>query len=446
MKPRLQRWFEARKPQLPATTRLRLNVPLLPVLIAVLIFLQLAYPSKVWKMLLVGLGGAWIIGYLWAHALARGLRMLREMRYDWAQVGDRLEERFTVVNTSLLPATWVEVDDHSDMPGYQPSRATSIGGESTSQWITEGVCTRRGLYTLGGTTLLTGDPLGIYTVQVDDPHSTTLLVLPPVVSLPPIALTPGGYGDSGRPRPRAPEQTVGASSVREYQPGDGLRLIHWPSSAKHEKLFVRLFDGTPASDAWVLLDLDARVQLGKDWSSTEEHGVILAASLVDRSLRARQGVGLVVNGAELTWIPPQQNANQRWQIFRALALAKPGTLSLGRLLERMGASLGRQASLVIITAASDPAWLEALVPLIWRGIAPTVLLLDPRTFGGTQDSSALEELLQRLGIACHVIPSDLLNQQEATPGQQGRWEWRHTPTGRAIAVHTPSQAEWRRLS
>ena len=423
--------------------RPHLNITLLPIVIMVLLVLQLTYPSKTWTILLIGLGGALLVSYLWARALARNLSMTREMRYDWAQVGDRLEERFTVTNHTFFPATWLEVQDHSNIPGYQATRITSVGGVSFNQWTTDGICTRRGLYTLGGTTLKSGDPLGIYRISIENATSTTLLVLPPVVPLPAISISPGGYGDSGHPRPRAPEKTVGAASVREYQPGDSMRLIHWPSTAKHNKPFVRQFDGTPASDTWVLLDLDRSVQLGEDWNSTEEHGVILAASLVDRSLRNRQGVGLVISGQELTWLPPQKDANQRLLLFRALALAQPGELKLNELLERMGKSFGRQSSLVIITASTRPDWLASLMPLIWRGIAPTVLLLDSQSFGGAQGSTAAEAIFQHANIRCHVITQDLLNQPEAHPGEQGQWKWR--AAGHGVA-HEPGNHNWRSLS
>lgn len=420
---------------------LRLKIVFLPVLVVVLFIVQLTYPSKVWSMLLIGLGGAWLLSYYWARSLVRGLTMTREMRYEWAQVGDRLEERFTVRNEGFFPAPWLEVFDHSNIPGYHATQATSVGGHSTSQWVIEGVCTRRGLYTLGGTTLKCGDPLGIYQVEVHDPTSTTILVLPPVVALPMISVSPGVYGDSGRPRTRAPEKTVGAAGVREYQPGDSMKLIHWPSMAKFDKPFVRLFDGTPASDAWILLDLDSSVQLGDDWNSTEEHGIILAASLADRSLRSRQGVGLIINGKELTWLPPQKTSNQRWMMFRSLALAQRGDLHLGDLLERMGTSMGRQHSLVIVTPSTRTGWVEALMPLMWRGIIPTVLLLDSKSFGGTQDSSQAESVFQRAGIVCHVITQDLLNQTSPPTGGETRSNWYADPGAR----NTGSQ-DWRSLS
>ena len=428
------------------TRRLQLNTPLLPILTALLLFLEIVTPSKIWVTLLIGLGGAWLIGYFWVRALAHSLSLTREIRYGWAQVGDRLEERFTVVNDSPVPAIWLEVEDHSSLPDYYPSRATGVGGYSTSQWHTDGVCTRRGLYTLGGTTLRTGDPLGVYTLSIDDPTSTNILVLPPVVSLPPISVTPGGFSGEGRPRARAPEQTVGAASVREYQPGDSMRMIHWPSTVRYDKFFVRLFDGTPAGDSWVLLDLDRAVQIGKGWDATEEHGVILAASLVDRALRDRTGAGLAINGKQLAWLPPRRNASQRLELFNALALAQPGELSLAQMLQRTGKGFGRYASLVIITASVQADWLEALIPLTWRGITPTVLLLQPRSFGGSQDTAALEDLLRHAGITCHVITRDLLDERETRPGQLGQWKWRSGATGRAIAVQAPVNADWRKLS
>jgi hypothetical protein len=101
---------------------------------------------------------------------------------------------------------------------------------------------------------------------------------------------------------------------------------------------------------------------------------------------------------------------------------------------------------LIITASTEPGWLEALLPLTWRGINPTILLLDPQSFGGTGTTTNLESLLQQLGLTCHVITRDLLNRPEAHPGHRGQWEWRSTPTGRAIARQAPANSEWGKLS
>jgi len=84
--------------------RLRLKARLMPGLVGLLLVLHLAVPYRGWLILLVGLGGAWLASYLWARSLADGLQLVREMRFGWAQVGDQLQERFTLFNPGWAPA------------------------------------------------------------------------------------------------------------------------------------------------------------------------------------------------------------------------------------------------------------------------------------------------------------------------------------------------------
>ncbi len=161
-------------------TTIRLNAKIFPVIGALAFIMQILDPSRVWVILLIGIGGAWLVCWWWARGLARSLRFEREMRFGWAQVGDRLEERFTLINQFPLPATWVTLQDHSTLPDHYASVATGVDGSSTSQWKVLTQCTRRGVYTLGGTTLETGDPFGIYTITLDDQTSSALAVMPPV--------------------------------------------------------------------------------------------------------------------------------------------------------------------------------------------------------------------------------------------------------------------------
>ena len=170
--------------------------------------------------MLFGMGAAWLLSYLWARSLARGLRLVREMRFGWVQVGDRLVERFTLFNDGWAPALWVELVDHSTLPDYQVGRGTHVGSERSVRWHTDALCTRRGLFSLGPASLETGDPFGLYTVTLDYPASLPLMVLPPIVPLPSIEVSPGGRIGEGLPRTDALERTVSAASIREYAPGD----------------------------------------------------------------------------------------------------------------------------------------------------------------------------------------------------------------------------------
>ena len=418
---------------------------LAPLLVLTLLALAVFAPSPVWTILLVGLGGAYLLAFLWVYRLGKQLSLRREMRFGWAQVGDRLEERFTLKNEGLLPALWVEVRDLSNLPGYAISRATGAAGMGETRWTTRGVCIQRGIYTLGPTILCSGDPFGLFQIEIPDSRSTNLMVTPPVVPLPEIQVAAGGRSGEGRPRPNAPERTVSAAGVREYFPGDSLRWIHWRTTARRNEPFVRLLDGTPAGDWWIVLDLDQSVQVGHGQNSTEEHAVILAASLADRGLRLRRAVGLAANSNPATWLAPRQGDGQRWELLRRLAVLQPGERPLQDLLGKLKPGFGKRSSLILITANTSPAWLEALLPFLWTGAAPTILLLDPATFGGRGGTSALKSTAAQFGIPITVIPRGLLDRPEARPGARGHWEWRVSPSGRAVAVQKPSDLEWKQL-
>jgi uncharacterized protein (DUF58 family) len=428
------------------SSRLQLKSHLLPGIVIALFIMQLINPSRVWTVLLVGLGGVWIISFIWARELSRHFTFLREIRYGWVQVGDVLEERFTLENKSIFPATWLEIEDHSNLPGYNASIATGVAGHGSNQWRKRGACTRRGLYFLGDTLVHTGDPFGIYTVAFKDSARASLMVLPPIVPLPTLEIVPGGFSGDGRLIPHALEDTINASSIREYFGGDSKRLIHWKATAHHGKLFVRLFDGAPGSDWWILLDLQDATQVGKGEDSTEEHGVILAASLADRCLRANLGVGLVVNGQRLDWLPPHRGTGHKWEILHMLALASRGETPLRDVLKHIRSNLSHNSRLLIITPNIEINWLQELLSLRRSGITPTIFSLNPRSFGGRRDSHALITALENMGVAYFDIPREMLDRPEATPGTRGRWEWRISATGRAIPVHSADDRAWKRLS
>lgn len=425
---------------------------LLIALAGILLVLAVIDDYQGWRFLLFGLASAWGLSALWARALARGLSLQREMRFGWTQVGDRLEERFTLTNRSPVPAIWVEVQSGSDMPGYQPDLVTGADSGSTNRWRTSGRCSRRGIFTLGPTTLRTGDPLGLYTVEIDDPHTVQLMVMPPVVPLPHIEVAPGGRMGAGRPRPQATESTINAASVRPYVPGDSLRWVHWRTSARRNDMYVRTFENIPSGDWWILLDVERSVQAGQGTRSTLEHGVILAASLLDYGLRLGRSVGLAALGEPAAWLLPRPGEAQRWEALRALALLEESEHPLSELLMRLPPSSSRDASLVIITPREDGNWLEALLPLLWRGAIPTLLWLDRQAFNQSESQSgippakkSIPRIFSDLGIHPQRITPELLDRPEAQPGRQGEWDWRVTPTGRAVARNRMNERPWRRV-
>lgn len=429
----------------PTRVSVKSNLRLLPVLVVFLFALELLWSERVWMMLTVALGGMWLIDFLWARSLARGLRFRREQRYGLAQVGDHLEERFTLSNRGKFPALWVEVIDHSKLTDYQASLVTGVGIASENTWYHAYTCTHRGAFTLGPTTLRTGTPFSLYEIEIEYSAHAPLLVTPPVVPLPEIRVAAGGRAYEGRRRMSTFERTVNASGVRDYVPGDPYKAIHWRTVAHRDDLMVRTFESTPAGDWWIWLDLDANAQAGEGDDSTVEHGVILAASLAERGMAAGHAVGVIANAQELVWLPPQSAEIQRLEILRALATVEPGPRSLAELLTRVRQSLPRDASVLVITPAVQGDWLDAVLAQA-NSTLPTILLLDPASYGGSGNTAGATALLSQFGIPHYVVTQALLKRTELRPGRKGIWEWDVTATGRAIARHAPREQVWRTLA
>jgi uncharacterized protein (DUF58 family) len=156
--------------------------------------------------------------------------------------------------------------------------------------------------------------------------------------------------------------------------------------------------------------------------------------------------GLITQGEELVWIPPDEGEGHRWEILRALAMVNLGGHPLHEVLTRIEPDLGQRTSLIIITPSLDPRWVEALIPLLQRGVVPTVLLLDPSTFEAGEDHSAeVESFLVDWDITYYPIARDVLDRPESWPGHQGQWEWRILGTGKAVPIRKP-EANWKVLA
>lgn len=415
---------------------LRLRMPF--VWLAGLLALVLLLPDRVWTTLLVGLLGLVLVSLMWSRALAVGLSAGRHLRFGWVAVGDRLEEEFTLVNRSSLPALWVEIRDESNVPGYQVAAARAVGAGDRVHWRQSSVCSRRGQYHLGPWELVSGDPFGIFSVSRRYEQTQELIIHPPIHGNIPIPLPSGRIEGRARARERTWHANINAAGVREYHHDDPLNWIHWPTTARRDSLFVRQFDRDASGDIWLLLDCSATAQLGEGIDGTEEHAVLLAASLAARALTDMRGVGLAAYGRQPQIVPPGLGEGQQWRLLRALALLHAdGDNELARAMRELADTARRGAAVLIITSTGNPDWLPELPALTRRGLESHVLLLERSSFGGGDSSEGLRHAVSLLGYRCQLIRRGELGKPIRETEHQGFWEFRVTGTGKAVAVRRP---------
>lgn len=390
-------------------TERQLNTWLLPVFVVALAILYIWTGYRGWLVFLIGIGGAWLLAVLWILVLERGLSIERKLHLAWATVGDTLHEQLKVINKGWLPAVWVEIVDVSATLVAPVRLVSDVDYHAIRTRHPSHLARQRGLYTLGPTRLRTGDPFGIYTLTIQDQHSSTVLVTPPILPLSYLRIVPGGWTGDQQRRPQGIERNISDAGIRDYLPGDSLRRIHWRASAHHDNLMVRQLEAAASGDWWIFVDLDLSVQAGSGQDSTLELSVILAASLAERGFKERRRVGLVLAGPELVRLEPSSDLAQRWRILRALSVAGVGNRSLADLFQVR--RLSQTATRIIITPASNPGWVASLGRR--HGNDAMAVLVDPTEFGGNNNQGRVISALAHNGVPYTRVSRTLL--EEAYP-------------------------------
>ena len=327
------------------------------------------------------------VAYFWARANTRDLQVTVERPQDRLQEGQEFQERITVKNLSWLTKLWLEVEDPSDMPGHSARQVITLGPRESRTWRTSTLCRLRGLFSVGPVRITTGDPFGFFRYTNTYGRPQHVLVYPRATELPNFYVPPANLPGEGRFRRRTHYVTPNASGVREYEPGDSFNRIHWPTTARTNQLMVKLFELDPASDIWVVLDLDKSVQVGEGEEGTEEYAVRLAASIARFFLVANRSVGFISYGNRLFVENAERGAQHFTRILEALALSRAvGDVPLGTLITEEGKRFGRHTTVVVVTPSTSEDWVASLQFLAERGVKVAAVLLEPSTFGGSENA------------------------------------------------------------
>jgi uncharacterized protein (DUF58 family) len=375
------------------------------------VYSRLAY---VWGILLAG---SWV----WSFTSLRGVRVVRRPRLRRAHLGQIFEERFEVQNLSPVPRLWLEVRDRSPLPGTRGSHVvTLIGGHQRRSYLARSRLMQRGIFPMGPTLVVSGDPFGMFPVEYEMPAEENLLVYPLMVDIQTFPNPPGVLTGGEALRQRTHYVTPNASGVREYAPGDSLNRIHWPTTVRRDKLMVKEFELDPQADIWIFVDAEKAVHASLPYSvtdlsknvflqeqleaiklppSTEEYAASVAASLGRFYLRKRRAVGLVLSGQASMVLPPDRGGRQLGKILEELALFRAaGQIPLSGLLEAQARHISRGSTVVLITPTVREQFAFTLEYLTRRGLKPIVVLLDTETFGGAPGSDYLAQMIKAVGV------------------------------------------------
>jgi uncharacterized protein (DUF58 family) len=274
-------------------------------------------------LLLLGMvAGAslWLYAAYAAVAVAVGNHLLAQSWSDSAvarrrtgplevEIGTRVPIGVEIENRGRLPIAWLLIEDLLPRRAlmFDPPALAMEGARLRLAFLWPGrkllmsytlQCNRRGYYQIGPSVLETGDLMGLtrrYRVGAPPQY---LLVMPKVVPL-------SGYDVASR-RPIGEiritdmlmDDPTRLRGIRQWQPGDPLRQVHWAATARTGTLHSKVYEPTTVAGATMVLDLHRDSNPAHHEPVRSELAITLAASVAGAMYEMGQPVGLASNGRD----------------------------------------------------------------------------------------------------------------------------------------------------
>jgi len=169
--------------------------------------------------------------------------------------------------------------------------------------------------------------------------------------------------------------------VREYQPGDDVRLIDWNVTARTRVPHIKKFREERELSMMILVDISASDQLGSGPQSKKELAAELASVLAFSASQNGDKVGLLLYTDEVeSYIPPQKTRAHVFRLIREILYFNParrGT-SLKAALRYLSLVMSRPGVVFIISDFLDSGYEKALRVMHQKHDVVAVSIYDRR--------------------------------------------------------------------
>mgnify|MGYP000843634391 FL=1 len=230
------------------------------------------------------------------------------------------------------------------------------------------VTRRRGVIGVGPARTVRSDGLGLLRRVRSWDNPVTLYVHPRTVRVP-FDATGFQVDVEGVVTAKLSSSDVSFHALRDYEPGDDRRAVHWQSTARLGKLIVRQYEETHRSHHLIVLDT-ARSSWDRD---SFEEGVSVAASLALAGISSSRTVSFA---AGKRWVP---STNAVSMLDSLASLSFGGRADITALVRRAYSSCPSASYVSVIASPSvsdeEAAHLAQVTP---RDVTVQVLRINPK--------------------------------------------------------------------
>ncbi len=331
--------------------------------------------------------------------------------------GEEIEVRVSMVNRGRVARFMLEAQDA--IPAAAPHEreplvfAARLAGRSERMFSYRIACHKRGCYKVGPLRLRSAYPLGIaWSEREGDPSLPELLVYPSMFEIAAIPLMAAGSLEMSSMESLA--RAGGCDDffgTREYRQGDSLRHIHWPSTARHDRLIVKEFEVRSSTEMTIVMDLYRESNVGEGRESTLEYAVRIAASITRYALDRGHSVQLTGYGSRSTVVPPGRGMHHLSPVLDALARVEAdGQAPYHEAISRAARFLKDGSTVILFFSdGMEPGdYLYPLELLRVKRIRPLVIFFEQAGFAaayavGKPAGDQLRQELFALGAAVYSV-------------------------------------------
>jgi uncharacterized protein (DUF58 family) len=152
------------------------------------------------------------------------------------------------------------------------------------------------------------------------------------------------------------------SEVREYQPGDDVRLIDWNVTARSGSPFIKIFEEERELTVILLVDISSSGSFGSKYYQKKDFSAEIASVLGFSAIKNNDKVGLILFSNDIVkYIPPKKGKSHVLRIIRELLYTKPdlkGT-SIKNALEFLRKVAKRKAVVFLLSDFLDEGFLDS---------------------------------------------------------------------------------------
>ena len=114
------------------------------------------------------------------------------------------------------------------------------------------------------------------------------------------------------------------SEVREYYPGDDIRLIDWNVTARNNAPFIKVFEEERELTVYILVDISSSGGFATTNQLKSDICAELASVLGFSAIKNQDKVGLILFSSKVEkYIPPQKNKSHILRLIREVLFHKP---------------------------------------------------------------------------------------------------------------------------